>query len=105
MRIKRNILLVEPNYKNKFPPIGLMKLSTYFKSLGDNVVFFKGDIKDFILERAVEKCIGKLISIAPGDNWRSKHDAIKSYIKTRKAVYLERLEIANEREDYVLILD
>ena len=105
MRIKRNILLVEPNYKNKFPPIGLMKLSTYFKSLGDNVFFFKGDIKDFILERAVEKCIGKLISIAPGDNWRSKHDAIKSYIKTRKAVYLERLEIANEREDYVLILD
>ena len=105
MRIKRNILLVEPNYKNKFPPIGLMKLSTYFKSLGDNVVFYKGDIKDFILDRAVEKCIGKLISIAPEDNWKSKHDSIKGYIKTRKVVYLERLEIANDREDYVLILD
>jgi hypothetical protein len=29
----RNILLIEPNYKNKFPPIGLMKLATYFKTL------------------------------------------------------------------------
>ena len=51
--MKRNILLVEPNYKNKFPPIGLMKLATYFKSLGDHVVFYKGDIKDFILECAI----------------------------------------------------
>ena len=93
MRKKRNILLIEPNYKNKFPPIGLMKLSTYFKTLGDNVVFYKGDIKDFILERAIEKCINKLYSIAPSDNWRSKHDAIKSYIKTRKTSYIDDLNL------------
>lgn len=36
------ILLVEPNYKNKYPPIGLMKISTYFKSKGDFVQFHKG---------------------------------------------------------------
>lgn len=36
------ILLVEPNYKNKYPPIGLMKISTYFKSKGDFVEFHKG---------------------------------------------------------------
>ena len=29
--MSRRVLLIEPNYKNKFPPIGLMKLSTYFK--------------------------------------------------------------------------
>ena len=51
----RNILLIEPNYKNKFPPIALMKLSTYHKQLGDNVVFYKGDFKDFILERISDK--------------------------------------------------
>lgn len=49
MRIKRNILLVEPNYKNKFPPIGLMKLSTYFKSLGDNVVFLRETLRILFL--------------------------------------------------------
>lgn len=36
------VLLVEPNYKNKYPPMGLMKISTYHKMLGDNVQFVKG---------------------------------------------------------------
>ena len=36
------ILLIEPNYKNKYPPIGLMKISTYYKSKGDFVQFHKG---------------------------------------------------------------
>ena len=40
------VLLVEPNYKNKYPPIGLMKISTYHKMLGDEVHFVKGTSKD-----------------------------------------------------------
>lgn len=37
-----NVLLVEPGYKNKYPPMGLMKISTYHKQRGDKVIFFKG---------------------------------------------------------------
>ena len=36
------VLLVEPKYKNKYPPMGLMKISTYHKMLGDEVHFVKG---------------------------------------------------------------
>ena len=36
------ILLVEPEYSNKYPPIGLMKISSYHKAKGDHVEFYKG---------------------------------------------------------------
>lgn len=44
---KRKILLLEPNYKNKYPPMGLMKISTYYRCRGDDVQFYKGDLKVF----------------------------------------------------------
>jgi hypothetical protein len=44
---KRDVLLIEPNYKNKYPPLGLMKLSAFHKDKNDNVAFFKGDKKDY----------------------------------------------------------
>lgn len=36
------ILLIEPAYKNKYPPLSLMKISTYHKKKGDYVCFEKG---------------------------------------------------------------
>lgn len=36
------VLLVEANYKNKYPPMGLMKISQYHKNRGDDVYFYKG---------------------------------------------------------------
>lgn len=89
----RNVLLIEPNYKTKFPPIGIMKLATYFKSLGDNVVFFKGDIKNFILNRITEKCINTLTSVCPEITWKLKHDVLLQYIKTRRTSFLDALKI------------
>jgi hypothetical protein len=37
-----NILLVEPDYRSKFPPLGLMRLSTYHRSRGDRIRFVRG---------------------------------------------------------------
>src|SRR5882724_5323351 len=44
----KNILLIEPGYKNKYPPLGLMKLAQYHGPQGkqDNVRFIKGEDKD-----------------------------------------------------------
>ena len=36
------ILLVESEYDNKYPPIGLMKIATYHRNKGDFVEFYKG---------------------------------------------------------------
>ena len=44
---KRKILLLEPNYKNKYPPMGLMKIATYYRCRRDDVRFYKGDLKEF----------------------------------------------------------
>lgn len=99
----RNILLIEPNYKNKFPPIALMKLSTYHKRLGDNVVFYKGDFKDFVLDRISNKCVEKLNEIEPQENWGSKRHFIHDYIKTRKKDFFSSLEL--ERYDNELLLN
>jgi hypothetical protein len=51
----RKVLLLEPNYKNKYPPMGLMKLATYFRNRGDNVRFFKGDLRNLAVELLFEE--------------------------------------------------
>ena len=40
--MKRNILLVEPDYKSLYPPLGLLKISTYHKQKGDHVNYVQG---------------------------------------------------------------
>ena len=46
-----DILLIEPNYANKYPPLGLMKISTFHKRLNDCVVFAKGKLPEELAEK------------------------------------------------------
>src|SRR5271157_3192738 len=47
----KNILLIEPGYKNKYPPLGLMKIAQYHGARGrkDNVRFIKGEDRSVLL--------------------------------------------------------
>jgi len=99
----KKVLLIEPNYSNKYPPIGLMKLSTYYKNLGGwEVTFFKGDLKMFVIERIADRCIEEFNYIDSTIDWFLKRDEFIEYIKTRKKEIIERLAI--ERSNMELIL-
>ncbi len=93
----RNILLIEPNYKNKYPPIGLMKISTYHKELGDKVSFFKGELKDFAIELKLKNCLSKLSRIVRNYNWQQHEQEIVKYLATkRKAPLISILSHVDE---------
>ena len=52
----KNILLIEPGYKNKYPPLGLMKIAQYHGPRGkdDSVKFIKGEDKS-VLDRGWDR--------------------------------------------------
>ena len=81
----RQVLLIEPNYHNKYPPLGLMKLSAYHKALGDSVVFFKGRYSDYILAERLTCCLAKIR--AQGfdiEDWHSFDSLVQEYLKKRR---------------------
>jgi hypothetical protein len=89
--MKRNILLIEPNYKNKYPPIGLMKLAAYHRRLGDHVVFYKGNLKNFVLDDICEEVLKKFKEIEKGVTWEYRKSSIIQYLMTGKSKILENI--------------
>lgn len=89
--MNRRILLVEPNYKNKYPPMGLMKLSTYYKMQGDYVTFFKGDLKELVLNDTIEKLLKDLYAMDRTIFWEDYIPQIGKYLKKGNKDALEEL--------------
>ncbi len=79
--MNRNVLLIEPNYKNKYPPMGLMKLATYYRLHGDNVRFFKGDLMELALDLICEDLIKHLEIIHPVVFWKKYYPQLKQFLK------------------------
>ena len=70
----KNILLIEPGYKNKYPPLGLMKIAQYHGPQGkrDRVTFIKG-IDESVLEKSWDRIyVTTLFSF----EWRKISEAI-----------------------------
>ena len=100
--MNRRVLLLEPNYKNKFPPIGLMKLATYFRLRGDDVVFYKGDLKEFVIRQITEECVTQLSKVDDSIDWKLRFNRIATYIRYRRKSDLENIGI-DDSEDAIFI--
>lgn len=90
-RKNRNILLIEPGYKNKYPPIGLMKIATYHRMLGDNVVFYKGNVKQFVFNQILEDCLFKLNEVCPKVDWEKQKKDVSTFLKTNHSTKRDAL--------------
>jgi hypothetical protein len=71
----RRILLVEPGYKNKYPPLGLMKIASYHKLRSDHVEFAKGCIEDKRNQRWDRVYVASLFTF----HWRVTVETILFY--------------------------
>lgn len=104
----RKVLLIEPNYKNKYPPMGLMKISTYYKQRGDNVRFYKGDLQQFAANLLCEELIRLLSGVSPEMKWRRLIPTLATYIRYGKTADIPEEEIrSNESvaEDVDMLID
>ena len=75
--MNRKILLLEPNYKNKYPPMPLMKLATYYRRCGDDVRFYKGDLKKYAAQLLCEEFYSEI----KDPNLGKYFDKLTEYIK------------------------
>ena len=102
-KARKKVLLIEPNYANKFPPIGLMKISTYYRNLGNwDVVFFKGDLTTFVIERIADKCVAELELIDNSIDWGIRKDRVFDYIKTRKHEALDSIGVEDSNFELLI---
>ena len=97
--MSRKILLLEPNYKNKYPPMGLMKLATYYRRRGDDVRFFKGDLKLFAARLLCEEFLSEVNEPKMG-----KHvPKLIEYIRTGKISCLNIIKNFSSQHEALLI--
>ncbi len=79
--MNRKVLLVEPNYHNKYPPMGLMKLATYYRECGDDVRFFKGDMRNLAAELICEDLVNHLEIRFPSVFWKEYWPTLLSFVR------------------------
>ena len=78
--MSRKVLLIEPNYKNKYPPLSLMKLATYHRMIGDEVVFYKGTDRDFAINETLKLLLEVLHNNEPTVCWSRYWEEIAEFI-------------------------
>jgi hypothetical protein len=88
---QRRVLLVEPGYRNKYPPLGLMKLAAYHRKRGDYVRFYKGDLRQLVVELYTETVVEKFYSINNRIDWQCYSSIIAQFIQHGRKTALARI--------------
>ena len=79
-----------------------MKIATYHRTLGDNVKFYKGELRDLIVDQLYQECLKKLRKIDNSIKWNLFATGIKQFIKTKRNNFLEQLPL--EKSPYQLLI-
>ena len=75
--------------------MGLMKIATYYRESGDDVRFFKGDLRDLAADIVIDELLDNLKLHNPQVNWKKYKLILIEYIRIGKAFALEECEVFN----------
>lgn len=81
--------------------MGLMKIATYHRMLGDEVQFYKGDLKEFIINNIADQAIVKLGNIDDSVLWYEHKADVATYIKTKRHDAIDEIKALSQYEALV----
>ena len=96
-----DILLLEPAYKNKYPPLGLMKISYFHKYVcGDYVRFAKGKLPDALKDKKLElgysmKCENRKKGYIKREKGRIKEVFCGKLMSNMAISYYKQMRVCN----------
>ena len=65
-------------------------------------MFYKGDLRQFVIERIADKCIDAFFHIDSSINWRIKRGFFIEYIRTKRKDYANQLDIETSEMSLLL---
>lgn len=96
------VLLVEPGYRNKYPPLGLMKIAAYHQQdRGDTVKFVKGEDSKILAEAWDRVYVTTLFSFEWGKTARAIDFAIRAAGGQTERVFVGGIAASLMHDEYV----
>ena len=76
--------------------MGLMKLATYYRRLGDDVTFFKGDLKELVLDNTYKALLQQLYANEENVFWEEYKPLICQYLKKGTKDLLQEIPLVKD---------
>lgn len=98
---KNRVLLIEPGYRNKYPPLGLMKLASYHRERGDDVRFVKGENRSVLFEAWDRAYVTTLFSFEWDRTSRAIDFAIQAAGRQPERVFVGGIAASLMRDEFL----